>query len=153
MSELYIVVGADGVDYGPVEIGTLKLWASDGRVTPITELREYITQKTMRAGDLPELFGGLRAADLAVLGLSPEERAAKSEAESKKAFQYIIFSSIVSVCIFFLFKGSGLILSGFNLIPAWQNRKSANGPLGLIVAIVVFIFILVGLILRVKTYR
>jgi TM2 domain-containing membrane protein YozV len=54
---MYSVIGADGQVYGPVDMVTLKIWCSEGRVTPTTNLHDPVSGGVLRASDLQELYG------------------------------------------------------------------------------------------------
>lgn len=54
---MYSVVGVDGQLYGPADINTLKQWCAEGRITPITNLVDPVTGRTLRASDLPDFAG------------------------------------------------------------------------------------------------
>ncbi|OLC52993.1 MAG: hypothetical protein AUH92_06820 [Acidobacteria bacterium 13_1_40CM_4_69_4] len=53
-SEQYWVVAADGKEYGPADLETLRLWVREGRVVQATHIRPS-TGPTLYAGKMPEL--------------------------------------------------------------------------------------------------
>lgn len=53
---MFSVRGADGKVYGPVDLDTLRQWATEGRLVPTTEVIEIATQRRMPASYVPGLF-------------------------------------------------------------------------------------------------
>ena len=53
---MYSVIASDGKTYGPVDVGTLKTWCAEGRVTQSTNIIDAVTGRTMRASDLQDLY-------------------------------------------------------------------------------------------------
>lgn len=52
----YMVIGADGKEYGPVDFASLVQWAKDDRVRPGSSVRELATGRVMLASEIPGLF-------------------------------------------------------------------------------------------------
>jgi TM2 domain-containing membrane protein YozV len=52
---MYTIIGADGAAYGPVDLNSLRVWISQGRVRPETMVVDPISQQQRPAGQLPEL--------------------------------------------------------------------------------------------------
>ncbi len=52
----YMVIGADGKEYGPVDFAALVEWAKDDRVRPGSSVRELATGRVMSASEIPGLF-------------------------------------------------------------------------------------------------
>lgn len=48
----YFVIAHDGKKYGPADADTLTQWASEGRITPATELEEEMTGRRLMARDV-----------------------------------------------------------------------------------------------------
>lgn len=48
----YFVIAHDGKKYGPADADTLTQWASEGRITPATELEEELTGRRLMARDV-----------------------------------------------------------------------------------------------------
>lgn len=38
METTYTILGADGLQYGPINLSQLKIWISEGRITPTTQV-------------------------------------------------------------------------------------------------------------------
>jgi hypothetical protein len=53
---VYKIVGADGVEYGPVDFLTLRTWAEHGRVAPATIVRDADSGQACVAGDMLALY-------------------------------------------------------------------------------------------------
>jgi TM2 domain-containing membrane protein YozV len=51
----YSIIGADGKEYGPVEIDSLVKWAREGRVVERTEIKDHETGRRFLACDMAEL--------------------------------------------------------------------------------------------------
>lgn len=52
----YMVKGADGKEYGPTDVATLRTWAAEGRLASHTTLRDFNTGQTLAASAVPGLF-------------------------------------------------------------------------------------------------
>ncbi|MGC8667655.1 MAG: TM2 domain-containing protein [Chthonomonadales bacterium] len=52
---MYTVIGMDGREYGPVDVGTLLQWANEKRVLPGTTVRDMTTGQVLTAGQIPDL--------------------------------------------------------------------------------------------------
>ncbi len=52
---MYSIIGADGHEYGPVELTTLVQWAREGRIIPTTTVLEHGTGRRFLASDMAEL--------------------------------------------------------------------------------------------------
>ncbi len=67
---MYSIIGADGNQYGPVEIQILVQWAREGRVVSDTTVMDHSTGRRFLACDLPELAALFSPAN-AAQGYSP----------------------------------------------------------------------------------
>src|SRR5256885_2081887 len=52
----YMVRGADGNEYGPVDGDGLRVWVQENRIRPDSQLRDTATGQTMTASTIPGLF-------------------------------------------------------------------------------------------------
>lgn len=52
---MYMVVGADGLEYGPVDLQTLQAWVQQGRIGQQTVLKEMPSLYPTAAGNVPGL--------------------------------------------------------------------------------------------------
>lgn len=52
---MYVIFGADGKAYGPVDVRTICQWVDEGRVIPSTVLLEVSTNRQFLAQDVPAL--------------------------------------------------------------------------------------------------
>src|SRR5271154_3042993 len=52
----FMVKGADGNEYGPADVDTLKLWAVEGRLDRQTMLRDFNTGVMTAAGSVTGIF-------------------------------------------------------------------------------------------------
>lgn len=53
----YTVIGADGREYGPVEIADLKSWLGENRLTLQSQVKDVTTGQILFLGSLPEFAG------------------------------------------------------------------------------------------------
>lgn len=53
LNPTYLLIGADGVEYGPVDLPGLMLWIREGRVQPDNRLKEVNTGRLLSARELP----------------------------------------------------------------------------------------------------
>jgi hypothetical protein len=51
-----MVVGADGQEYGPANVDTLRQWASENRLGPQTSLKNFQTGQVVVASSVPGIF-------------------------------------------------------------------------------------------------
>lgn len=58
----YFVVDPSGQQYGPADYALLTQWAAEGRVQPMTTIRDSATGQTMMASALPGLFPATQSA-------------------------------------------------------------------------------------------
>lgn len=56
---MYSIIGADGREYGPVELATLIQWAREGRIIGTTTVLEHGTGRRFLASDMAELASAL----------------------------------------------------------------------------------------------
>jgi hypothetical protein len=66
---MYKILGADGKEYGPVELGQLKQWVEQGRVNAQTRVQEAGSTEWKPADQVPEIAGFLKVP--APLGATP----------------------------------------------------------------------------------
>ena len=62
MEVTYKIIGADGREYGPVNLEELKAWIKDGRVAHFTNVWSSAAEAWMAAGKLPEIAAELSLA-------------------------------------------------------------------------------------------
>jgi hypothetical protein len=53
----YMVIGGDGHQYGPVSLGELRQWVTEGRVNWDSKVRNLSNGMQMKASNMPELDG------------------------------------------------------------------------------------------------
>ncbi len=66
---MYTIIGADGKQYGPVNLNTLKQWLADGRATADTMVQPAGSTQWLRLGSLPELTAAASAAPVPAPGM------------------------------------------------------------------------------------
>jgi hypothetical protein len=54
---MYKIIGADGLEYGPVDRDTLKAWVAEGRANAQTKVQPVGSTEWVPLGQVPEFFG------------------------------------------------------------------------------------------------
>ncbi|HLP00084.1 MAG TPA: hypothetical protein VK171_15925 [Fimbriimonas sp.] len=148
----YTVRGSDGVDYGPVDLQTLKAWAADGRVFPDTLITDGLTNRQALAKDFSEI--GLTIPSVPAVYSEPPQaqpypRGYSVPNDSTRLWGIIVWLALAVVLGFFTRSG-GLIITGLNIVTA--VRANANddkyGVWCLVVAIGGFLAILLWTYLK-----
>lgn len=110
----YMVIGADGKEYGPTTLDTLKQWAAESRIVPFSTLRDFATGNVMRASDLPGLFVTTPVESAVVDPVPPAMSAYPrvpmaqpvSTDDGKRDIFSAIFRSVLALVFFFFFTAS-----------------------------------------------
>ncbi len=112
----YLVIGADGSTYGPVDLPTLKLWAADGRILASTMLINQQTQVRLQARYIQGLISETAESD------PPSASGATYDApvERKKTSTWLVAGIVVvgGCC------GCGVIGAAI-LFPVFSQAKQA----------------------------
>jgi hypothetical protein len=149
----YMVTGADGKEYGPTDIATLKRWVAEGRITTQTSIRDFHTGQVMQAGQHAELFpqpSQAAAPPHVDYYRAPSTSNTPKSAEGNGALWGVIFRSVLGVVLFFVMHGIGVIFSGYAMYYAVQLKSSGSkhGTIALFIAGVSLAAVLVGWGLR-----
>lgn len=173
----YMVVGADGNEYGPATLDTLKAWVVENRLTAGTQLRDYQTGQLLVAGTLPEIFplppvaAEASPAALAVGGPSaPPSPVGGQWSQPPNPSNYTrtmqggpirqdngmgdvwgaIIRSVVALVFFFLLNGIGVIFAGYALYYAIRAHGKGHkmAPVAIAISAVSLAAILIGWVLR-----
>jgi len=156
----YSVSGPDGSQYGPVDLMTLKQWVQEGRVTPTSEVTDHLSNQKMQASSISEL--GFSSAAPAG-GAAPYAASAPPSAytdyprtdqmpvqgQGTKLWAILIWLGIAFVFSLFTMYG-GLIISGWNILDAFQARSRRDPKAGLCMAVAVGGFLLIAIWTYVK---
>jgi hypothetical protein len=127
-----MVTGADGKEYGPTDVSTLKLWVSENRLAPHTMLRDFSTGQQMTAGSLPELFpsSAVPSAPGAPPVTAAYPRAGYAAPASRDhgggVLVNVIIRSVLGLVSFFLIGGFGFIFAGYALYYAIRCQQSGS---------------------------
>lgn len=175
----YMVVGADGKEYGPVDETTLRQWASENRVTPTSQLRDVLSNQTMAASGIAGLFPQMPSAPPTVQNMytpqaggtntPPPPGTAWSQPPSAYPRQgpgYVgkstdgsgifwrsIIYSLASVLLFFVIHGLGLIWAGYAVYYAFRSHGMGHSRsiIAIVVSIVALTVVIIGWIIRLNT--
>jgi hypothetical protein len=153
----YFVVGADGKEYGPVDLATLAQWAKDDRVRPNTVLKDFDTGRSLTAHEVPGLFQPMAAPAATATDWSQAPgnyqrpvAPVQDYEGGKSAFMWAFIDAGLSLVSFFGIGGLGLIFGAFGLINAFR-AKSAGHPhavIAIVVASVALGIVVTGWIVR-----
>lgn len=69
---MYKIIGADGKEYGPVDLEQIKRWIQDGRAGANTKIKLAEATEWGKVGDIPELAACLPVAPPTGTSMSPE---------------------------------------------------------------------------------
>lgn len=164
----YMVVGADGNEYGPATIDTLKAWAVENRLTPGTQLRDFQSGQLLAAGTLTEVFPPASSEPGASVAPPPPVGGAWSQPPNpsnyKRPMQVgpvrqdngmgdvwgAIIRSVVALIFFFILNGIGVIFAGYALYYAIraQGKGHKMAPVAIAISAISLAAILVGWVLR-----
>src|SRR5690349_8489985 len=76
METTYTILGADGLQYGPINLGQLKIWIREGRITPETQVLRSDNNVWLAAVQYVELE--MAAAPAPIVGSPPSRGIAKN---------------------------------------------------------------------------
>src|SRR5437016_9286614 len=98
---MYKIIGADGKEYGPIEITRLRQWVADGRINPRTKVKEEGAAEWKTAGEVPELQEALSmqaGAGASALPPPPMQPPALSGEEKGLAITSFVLGLLSLVC-------------------------------------------------------
>ena len=162
----YMVVGADGKEYGPVDMPTLQQWAQENRLTPQSQLKDFATGQVMPASQVSGLFGPVAgAAPNTAQPPAPNPYAQnyqqpyqpvynqRAQSDDMGIIWGVIFRSIAGVVFFFLLHGIGLIFAGYALFLASQAKSNghSHGTLAIVISGIAFAAVAIGWVMRIST--
>ena len=130
----YSVVGADGHQYGPVDLMTLKQWVTEGRVLPNSQIVDNLSNVTLLASQMPELgmiSAGRPTTDTnappLAYGEYPRGNVPMPTVKRGTRLWGIIFWLAVGIVFSMFYKFGGVIVSGWNLFDAFK-AKAEDDP-------------------------
>ncbi len=127
----YMVTGADGKEYGPTDVTTLKSWVSENRLAPHTQLRDFNTGQTLVASAVPGLFPEASAnvppvgADYPRGGMGLPSNGRPGD-HGKDVLTGVIFRSAIALVLAFVIGGIGLISAAYAMYYAVQCQRSGS---------------------------
>lgn len=138
MEITYKIIGTDGLQYGPIALEQLKMWVSEGRITPETKVLRNDTNSWLPAAQYTELNLNKPAAaafppTLATIDNPALEKRIKSGADW---FFWIAGLSLVNSFIALSGKGMAFVL-GLGITQVIDGvANSMGGSAGMIVAVI-----------------
>lgn len=159
----YFVIAADGNQYGPADIPTLKQWVTENRIQPGSQLKEESTGTLVLANSVPGLFPIAAAAPPQILGSpnagasyggaaytggsQPPRPAAKqkplySDGDNSDFVRCLIYSAI-TIFLALTIHRAGLFLGAFALYRGIKCQVDGhqNGILAIAVSAVAFVVV------------
>lgn len=122
----YMVVGADGKEYGPSDVSTLKTWVSEGRIMPHSQLRDFHTGRVLQASTIPDLFPVGGAPPAAYAYPRATEAPALGADEGVGMLWGVVLRSVAAVGLFFFLHGIGFVFAGYAMYYAVQCQRSGS---------------------------
>lgn len=155
----YMVEGADGKQYGPVNLEAMKDWVAQGRINPQTSVTEFSSGNKTAAGAVPGLFPQAPpAAAVPSPFRSPMPVTAPvqmSANQGKAEFINSIVRSGLALLSFFVIGGLGVIFGAYALFYAIQCNAKGNkyGVVAIVIASASLAAVLIGWYLRMNGTR
>jgi hypothetical protein len=154
----YLVIGPDGTEYGPADVPTLQTWATDNRLRPDSQLRDFNSGMVTTAGQVPGIF----AAPNSIPPSNPYAYATPASAnaygrpttirnaDDMSAVWGSVLRSVAAIAFFFLLHGIGLVFAVYAVIYGVQAKSSGNkyGTIALVISIVALVVVVIGWVLR-----
>jgi hypothetical protein len=153
----YNVIGADGKEYGPVEVDGLKVWFAEGRLTADSQVKDFMTGRVMKLSEVPSV---VTTNAPPAYGLPPQQAPTSYPRPQSTAFADdsspwpligIGLRCILALGLFFFFRYAGLITAAYGVIYAVRLKSQAGhryANLALIVSIATLAIVLVGWMFR-----
>jgi len=149
---MYKIIGADGKEYGPVSLETLRQWMAEGRANSETKVLPEGATEWRKAGELPELTQPTPAAPAQPATLppgpgpiSPPPTAPRTNPLAITGLILGIISMTVGLCCYGLpFNVAGIICSAVAMVQIKNDpqRESGHGIAlaGLVLSILSLVF-------------
>ena len=168
----YMVVAPDGKEYGPADIDTLKQWASQNRLQPMSKLRDFNTGQIIFASSLKDVFPQQQPQP--PTGPPPSESGAWSQPPSAASYPRTapigeykqqafygqdtgmgdVWGSLIrsglALLFFFVLGGIGIIFAAYGLYYGIQAKLKGHklGWVALIISSLTFLAVLIGWLFR-----
>ena len=153
----YMVIGADGKEYGPSSFETLKQWVAESRVLPTTSLRNFSTGQVMRASDVVGLFEAPVVPPASSANVPPtmayyprQSTPQMAVDDGQKDIMGAIFRSVLALVFFFFLHGIGLVFAGYSVYYAMRAQQKGHkyGVVALAISIGTLVLIIAGYALK-----
>ncbi len=150
----YSVQGSDGNTYGPVDLPTLKQWATEGRVFPTSQIINHVTNQRLMASQMPEL--GITASNPYASAPPPAATYPRTTfgTSQQSELSHILVRAGIAVVLSILFYAAGMITATYTLfygIRAFTN-KDPKAPLCLGISIATFVLVGLWTIFKITTH-
>ena len=144
----YMVIGADGKEYGPANTVTLAQWAAEGRIQRASQLRDFSTGQVVAAGNVAGIFPHQAPGSTMPMGDLPQSQ--YKDPADNGALIGVILRSVAAVVLFFFLKGLGLIFAGYALYYAIQAKSNGNrhGTVAIVIAAIALAVVGIGWLMR-----
>jgi len=156
----YLVIGADGKEYGPVDVATLAEWARADRVRPNSTVKETATGRMLPASQVPGLFQPLAAPPTAGQDWSqlpdyyrrPQPTHAPRFGGGSALTMSFVYAG-AAVVFFFVLRGIGLVFAIYGVINAFRAKSAGHpgGAAAIVVSLVALAAVTVGWIVRMSS--
>ena len=154
----FIVIGADGKEYGPVGFSTLQQWVNDNRVNANSVLKDPQSGATMLASTLPSLFPPAVASSIDH-GVPPQQptvsysqypRVGNQMGNSSNRFYRfglsgVIFRCVMAIIIASVWHGIGFISAIYAAYYTFRAKKMDHEHANIMIGLVIVTFIVVSI--------
>ena len=172
----FMVIGADGSEYGPATVDILKQWVQENRLTETTILKNFQTGQSLPASAVPGLFLNpvSPAPGQPMHPVRPPVPAGNSFANPPSNYQrpqygygmpanvdgggadvaWAIIRAIAAVVFFFAFRGIGLIFAVYGVVYGYRAYQKGHkmGGLALGISVLALAAVLAGWALRLTAH-
>jgi hypothetical protein len=166
----YMVVGPDGKEYGPASIDMLKQWATENRLQPTTQLRDFGSGQLIRASSLTEIFPSQAVATMpAPQGAPPAGQWSQPPSPSNYARPMpsqpvsgdsgagdlwgAIIRSAIALVLFFWLGRIGIFFAGYGLYYAIRAQSKGHkfGIVAIVISGITLAIVGLGLVLTLSS--
>ncbi|PWU14747.1 MAG: hypothetical protein C5B50_16630 [Verrucomicrobia bacterium] len=132
---MYKITGADGKEYGPVNLDQLRQWVAEGRITPQTRVKPEGTTDWRTALEIPEV-AALLAARTSAPGPMAAAAPTPTQAQGQRTGMAIasLVLGIPSVFLCFLFTGIPAVIFGHIALSRSKRSPTLYGGAGMAIA-------------------
>ncbi|MEI7984435.1 MAG: DUF4339 domain-containing protein [Armatimonadota bacterium] len=132
----YIVRGANGKEYGPIDLSTLIEWVRQGRVSPDTKVRNVTNGMLLNATHMPELNGMFLAnqamqATVISSGYLNSRTMPNQQADHWEDYKFVITMSVLGMLLSLAIGYFAVIFNIFALKRAWEATRDQKPMAGL----------------------